>query len=125
MKIFLDDNRTPYDVFRNTIDPIYENNNEWTIVKNYEEFVDTILESGLPEIISFDHDLSQNHYLPENQNNIDYNNLKDRTGYDAALWLIGYCRMNNISLPNFKVHSANPEGKVNIERVLHLANKGA
>ena len=74
MKLFLDDNRKPYDVFRNTIDPIYENNNEWVIVKNYEEFVDTILESGLPEIISFDHDLSQNHYLPENQNNINYDN---------------------------------------------------
>jgi hypothetical protein len=123
MKLFLDDNRKPYDVFRNTIDPIYENNNEWTIVKNYEEFVDAILESGLPEVISFDHDLSQNHYLPENQNNIDYDNLKDRTGYDAAVWLIGYCRMNNISLPDFKVHSANTEGKMNIERVLHLANK--
>ena len=39
MKLFLDDNRQPYDVFKNTIDPIYENNNEWTIVKNYEEFV--------------------------------------------------------------------------------------
>jgi hypothetical protein len=125
MKIFLDDTRKPYDVFRNTIDPIYENDNEWTIVKNYEEFVDTILESGLPDIISFDHDLSQNHYLPENQNNIDYDNLKDRTGYDAALWIIGYCRMNNIKLPVVKVHSANPEGKTNIERVLHLTNKSS
>ena len=125
MKIFLDDTRKPYDVFRNTIDPIYENNTEWTIVKNYEEFVDTILESGLPEIISFDHDLSQNHYLPENQNNIDYDKLKDRTGYDAALWLIGYCRMNNLKLPVVKVHSANPEGKINIERVLHLTNKSS
>lgn len=125
MKIFLDDNRTPYDVFRNTIDPDYEHNNEWTIVKNYEEFIDTILESGLPEIISFDHDLSQNHYLSENQFNIDYNNLKDRTGYDAALWLIGYCRMNNINLPIVKVHSANPEGKKNIEKVLHLTNKSS
>lgn len=125
MKLFLDDNRVPYDVFKNTIDPIYENNNEWSIVKNYGEFVNTILESGLPEIISFDHDLSQNHYLPENQSNIDYNNLKDRTGYDAALWLIGYCRMNNINLPIVKVHSSNPEGKKNIEKVLHLTNKGS
>jgi len=125
VKLFLDDNRKPYDVFRNTIDPIYENNNEWVIVKNYEEFVDTILESVLPEIISFDHDLSQNHYLPENQNNINYDNIEDRTGYDAALWLIGYCRINNFELPKFKVHSANPEGKLNIERVLLLTNKGS
>ena len=125
MKIFLDDTRKPYDVFRNTIDPIYENDNEWTIVKNYEEFVDAILESGLPEIISFDHDLSQNHYLPENQTNIDYKTIKDRTGYDAALWLVGYCRMNNLELPMIKVHSANSEGKKNIERVLHLTNKSS
>jgi hypothetical protein len=123
MKLFLDDNRQPYDVFKNTIDPIYENNNEWSIVKNYEEFVNAILESGLPEIISFDHDLSQNHYLPENQTNIDYKTIKDRTGFDAALWLVGYCRMNNLELPIVKVHSANPEGKKNIERVLHLTNK--
>ena len=125
MKLFLDDNRKPYDVFKNTIDPIYENDNEWTIVKNYEEFVDMILWSGLPEIISFDHDLSQNHYLPENQTNIDYKTIKDRTGYDAALRLVGYCRMNNLKLPIVKVHSANPEGKINIERVLHLTNKSS
>ena len=125
MKLFLDDNRQPYDVFKNTIDPIYENNNEWTIVKNYEEFVDMILWSGLPEIISFDHDLSQNHYLPENQTNIDYKTIKDRTGYDAALWLVGYCRMNNVELPMIKVHSANSEGKKNIERVLHLTNESS
>jgi hypothetical protein len=125
MKLFLDDNRKPYDVFKNTIDPIYENNNEWTIVKNYEEFVDMILWSGLPEIISFDHDLSQNHYLPENQSNIDYKTIKDRTGYDAALWLVGYCRMNNVELPTIKVHSANPEGKKNIEKVLYLTNKSS
>jgi len=117
MKLFLDDNRQPYDVFKNTIDPIYENDNEWTIVKNYEEFVNTILESGLPEVISFDHDLSQNHYLPENQTNINYDTIKDRTGYDAGLWLIGYCRMNSLELPKIKVHSTNVEGKKNIERL--------
>jgi hypothetical protein len=125
MKLFLDDNRKPYDVFRITIDPIYENNNEWIIVKSYEEFVDTILESGLPEIISLDHDLSQNHYLPEFQCNINYDNIEYKTGYDAAVWLIGYCRINNIELPKVKVHSANPEGKINIERVLFLTNKGS
>ena len=122
MKLFLDDNRTPYDVFRNTIDPDYEYDNQWVIAKNYEEFVEIILESGLPKIISFDHDLSQNHYLPENQNNINYDNLKDKTGYDAALWLIGYCQLNNLKLPKVKVHSANIEGKKNIESVLHCGN---
>ncbi len=124
MKLFLDDNRTPYDVFRNTIDPDYEHNNDWKIVKNYDEFVDSILESGLPKLISFDHDLSQNHYLPENQSNIDYDKLTDKTGYDAAMWLISYCNTNNIELPKFKVHSSNPEGKKNIEEVLiHFSNE--
>jgi len=124
MKIFLDDNRVPYDVFKDTIDPIYENNDDWMVVKDYLEFVDTILEHGLPEVISFDHDLSQNHYLPENQTNISYDTIKNRTGFDAALWLIGYCRMNNIKLPKVKVHSANQEGKKNIER-LFFGNKSS
>lgn len=124
MKLFLDDIRSPYDVFRNTIDPDYEHNYDWKIVKNYEEFVGVILESGLPKLISFDHDLSQNHYLPENQSNIDYDKLTDKTGYDAAMWLIGYCKTNNIGLPKFKVHSANPEGKKNIEDILiHFSNE--
>ena len=45
-KIYLDDIRTPVD-------------KRWTVVRNYDEFVDKVTEIGLEniEIISLDHDL--------------------------------------------------------------------
>lgn len=118
MKLFLDDNRQPYDVFLNTIDPDYESNDSWSIVRSYDEFVSHINEFGLPKLISFDHDLDMDHYLPENQSDIDYSSLKSLTGYDCAIWLVEYCDENGFVIPNFKVHSQNPVGKDNIIEVL-------
>ena len=34
----------------------------WVIVKNFNEFRDTIEQRGVPTMISFDHDLSEEHY---------------------------------------------------------------
>ena len=115
MKLFLDDNRNPYDVFKNTIDPIYEENETWVIVRDYHQFINLIQRVGVPKLVSFDHDLTQDHYLSENQSNIDYNSLKDNTGYDAARWLIDYCENKEVKLPEIRVHSSNLEGKRNIE----------
>lgn len=115
MKILLDDIRVPYDVFLNTLDFDYYKNDEWLIIRNYEDFASHIMENGIPEMISFDHDLTFDHYLSENQNNINYDNMKVKTGYHAAKWLIEYCKLNNVKLPSVvKVHSQNPEGKENI-----------
>lgn len=119
MKLFLDDNRKPYDVFLNTIDPDYENNSEWTIVSNFHEFINFIEKFGLPKLISFDHDLDIEHYLPENQENIDYDLFKSKTGYDCAVWLLEYCNKNGFEIPNFKVHSQNEVGKENIFKKLN------
>ena len=44
VKLFLDDIRKPPDV-------------DWFIVRNYNQFIDWIDKNGLPDIISFDHDL--------------------------------------------------------------------
>jgi len=124
MKLFLDDVRVPYDVFKMIINPIYENNEDWVIVKHYYEFVDYIKENDIPEFISFDHDLSFDHYLSENQEgDIDYVSLKEKTGYDCAKWLVEYCLENNLTIPDYYVHSANPVGKKNIEGFLENAKK--
>jgi hypothetical protein len=119
MKLFLDDVRKPYDVFRTTINPVYENDKEWVIVRDYFQFIDFIRKFGLPKLISFDHDLSYEHYLPENQVDINYEDVTEKTGYDCAKWLVGFCEVNELGLPNFLVHSANPEGKRNIEEYLN------
>ena len=70
-------------------------------VYSYEEFVDYLERKGLPDFISFDHDLGE-----------------DLSGYDCAKYLVAYCLEHKRSLPDYQVHSQNPVGRENIERLL-------
>ena len=40
--LFLDDVRTPYCVFKSKLLPIYENNENWVIVRDYFQFIEFI-----------------------------------------------------------------------------------
>lgn len=108
MKLYLDDVRTP-------------THEGWTVVRNYDDFVNHIKLHGLGnyEIISLDHDLGDT-AMVEYYNNvkrnytIDYSNIKEKTGYDAAKFLVAESMNNNIPLPQIYVHSANPIGAGNI-----------
>ena len=75
-------------------------------VYSYEEFVTYLEKKGLPDFISFDHDLGE-----------------DFSGYDCAKYLVEYCLVHHLPLPNYKVHSQNPVGKENIERLLENFKK--
>ena len=70
-------------------------------VYNFEEFVAFIPQNGMPDFISFDHDLGLG-----------------KTGFDCAKYLVEYCLDNQTTLPEFTVHSQNPVGKENIEKLL-------
>ena len=70
-------------------------------VYSYEEFVAYLQHYGLPDFISFDHDQGE-----------------DLLGYDYAKYLVEYCLVHQLPLPNYKVHSQNPVGKANIEQLL-------
>ncbi len=62
------------------------------------------MDNGLPEYVSFDHDLAD---ISDSH--------KEKTGYDCVKWLVDYCIDNKIiKFPNYQVHSANPIGKKNI-----------
>ena len=94
-------------------------------VRSYEEFVDYIEFYGVPKLISFDHDLDREHTLFfyenggfKNPPNPKYENFKFKTGYDCALWLIEYCKENNLELKKVIVHSHNPMGSKNIYEVI-------
>jgi len=98
MKMYLDDIRNPefkYD----------------KIVRSYAEAVDFVKQNGIPQFISFDHDLG-----------CDINGKLEKSGFDFAKWLVE-CDIENIyKFPKnfeFKVHSANPIGKNNIESLLY------
>lgn len=114
IRLFLDDERMPIDCAKymyTRLSNVTVYHEKWEIVRNYDEFVDYIKTEGLPDIISFDHDLG--FY----KNPTDYDK-KEKTGYDCAKWLVDYCIDNKKKLPEFLVHSMNPIGYQNIKKYL-------
>ena len=117
-KLFLDDIRDPRMVYYYWTLPLYLTP-DWTIVRNYDQFVNVINAKGMPELISFDHDLADVHYpktAGDMNKPISYDNMTEKTGYHCAKWLIDYMIDNNITdLPEIYVHSQNPVGRENIK----------
>ncbi len=117
MRLYLDDVRTPKDPNNEWVDGIPQ----WEVVRSYDEFVAHIQKNGLEnyEVISLDHDLGES-AMNEFYNNVhpnytlDYNNIQEKTGYDAAKWLVAESMRTGIPLPAVYVHSANPIGSANI-----------
>jgi hypothetical protein len=108
LKLYLDDVRTPLD-------------DSWVVVRNYDEFVETVTRHGLHnfDVISLDHDLGEGamvEYYTNVKNNftLDYNNIEEKTGMDCTKFLIEYCMDNGVNLPLVYVHSANPIGSANM-----------
>lgn len=103
--LFLDDIRQPRDVLLYRSPPeseLYALGN-WQIVRNFQEFTDYIEQSGLPDLISFDHDLG-----------MDEDGGEEPSGYDCAKWLVAYLLANELPTPRIRCHSQNPVGKANI-----------
>lgn len=125
--LFLDDVREPRDAFEYTQQDMFKTET-WDVVRNYQEFVGKIEKYGLPDIISFDHDLADEHHVPseywnsweasENYQKQRENDYKEKTGYDCAKWLVEYCLDNECQLPATYCHSMNPIGKAKIESLL-------
>lgn len=98
--IFIDDIRNPHVLDR-----------QWTICRSYEEAVEIVSRQGMPSYVSFDHDLGT-----------------EKTGYDFALFLVNKMMDDRdgdnenlrqmISDFDFTVHSANPIGAENINKLL-------
>lgn len=108
ISIYLDDVRTP-------------TTGDWTVVRDYDSFVSTIMYHGLEniEVISLDHDLGDQamvEYYTNVKNNyqLDYNNIQEKTGYDCCKYLVNKSMETKIPLPQIYVHSANPIGSANM-----------
>lgn len=107
MKIYLDDVRTPLDW-------------DWIIVRNFDQFVSKVNEVGLEniELISLDHDLDRTAMVEWSKNTyenyqIDYNNIKEKTGLDCAKWLIEQWKEGK-PVVDVVIHSANAIGSANM-----------
>jgi hypothetical protein len=95
-KLFLDDERDPPD-------------GVWTVARTFEEATAIVLDRGLPEYISFDHDLG-----------VNSDGTLARTGADFARWIGDFALETDNNLGGFQwyVHSQNPIGRENIEAYL-------
>jgi len=96
--LYLDDSRFP------------KSSGNWRIARSVDEAIQMISEFGLPDQISFDHDLGEN----------------QKTGYDFAKWIV----WNELDTRGIfiNVHSANPIGRDNIYGLIrnwenHLNNQ--
>ena len=100
-KLFLDDVREVNMVYKNL------SNDDFVIVRSYNDFICHIKDNGLPSFISFDNDLG-----------VDVNGRLLEDGYACAKWLV---YDSNLDLSNFyfKVHSANPVAFVQISSLLN------
>lgn len=92
--LWLDDFRNPADYVQGEYDI------SW--VKNYGEFCSFININGLPDIICFDHDLGE-----------------EKSGYDCAKFVVNYCQIHNLDIPEFDIQSSNIVGKDNIRNLLN------
>ena len=106
-KLYLDDIRNPQ-------------TEGWDIVRNYDDFVFWIKLNGVPDEVSFDHDLGEDVAKEKVENGMSKRKAREekkyaKSGYDAAKWLGHHCIEKNIPFPKWNVHSANPIGKANIE----------
>lgn len=124
-KLFLDDYRTPRDCIQYMYTRIGSGQTiylerDWDVVKNYPEFVKYILDYGIPDLISFDHDLADGHYHKNMQQGVlnydaeDFEKDEYKTGKHCAEWLCNYCLENKLTFPRYIVHSMNPVGTQNI-----------
>lgn len=115
--LWLDDRRDPTD------DPValsrlpLEEGCKVVWVKNYNQFVNHIYINGLPDYISFDHDIEEDQYAPKEYWDGRYlewkeeQNIQSMTGEDCAKFLVNYCISNDfLDLPAWNVHSMNPVG---------------
>jgi hypothetical protein len=113
--LFIDDERNPIDVkWGSWQDQALYRDSEWIIARNWLEILELIDSFGLPQIISFDHDLGDG----------------EITGYEIAKKLANMV-MDGAELPTdfeFRVHSKNPPGAANIKNYMenflkHWSNK--
>lgn len=120
--LFLDDIFTPPQIADLTNISVKDKDRyrkyNWKIVSTFEDFVKIIKEKGLPDIVSFDHDLDEEHWDFLYDDFVDYDKFNVKTGYHAAEWLIEYCANKQINLPICLVHSQNSIGRKNINNLL-------
>lgn len=101
--LFIDDYRKPNDVV-SCLD------REWVIARSAEQVSKIVSEMGMPDFISFDHDMTDLHYAQ------DYSD-----GLTGAHIAYSLCRFFGCEMPPYQVHSWNPEAPARIADAIEKA----
>lgn len=120
--LYLDDLRTP--------SAVIEGYEPFVVVRNYDQFVSHIKTYGIPALISFDHDLADEHmrdwykHQARGIEQVSYEDFTEKTGLDCMKFLcktIQDAKENGhyFFMPAIRVHSANPMGSQNILSYAH------
>lgn len=116
--LFLDDVRMPTDCFYMGDSRYFTE--QWTIVRDFDQFVACITKRGLPTVVSFDHDLHVSHYAITPDNEEQYIKFlrqnswgKHKTGYDCALRIASmvFCHPTPHQCPDILCHSQSIIGR--------------
>ncbi len=121
--LFLDDERIPKDVSWITNFPT---NVEWVIVRDYNQFCEILMNRGIPNIISFDHDLHREHYPWSFQTEasyeagfIPYDKYREKTGKECLEFFIEfYKNQEDVTFPTIFIHTMNVIGRNNMYDLL-------
>lgn len=139
--IFLDDerqynNHMPYELMKKNnkhiltpeiykdMQKIYPEGETYILVKSYSEFLECILnnynspDKFLPDFISLDHDLADEHYRYSNSNDIPYYKFINPSGWHCLKWFLNFLSENKLNKPVIVCHSFNEQGKKNIKKLL-------
>lgn len=115
--LFLDDERTPAGANKYMKNDIYVTE-QWVIVRSYDQFVKYITDNGMPAVVSFDHDLSYEHYEEYDKavetGVFDYDAVTEKTGMDCVKWLVNYCMDSGQEFPIWYLHTRNEVGFENM-----------
>lgn len=119
--LLLDDDRTVARCFDMTGNSAYLQG-DWDVVTNFDEFQDYIYRYGVPDVISFDHDLNDLHYQHAKRFFFQYfEHVRfNDTGYHALRWLLMYIMYNMAQLPTIYFHTLNDYGKEKMQEALKL-----
>ena len=124
--LFLDDIRSLSDTYNYMKDPRY-NTLDWVIVRNFNEFKNAIDQRGVPDLVSYDHDLGAEHYDESMYHSVDAcnkvsENFTEKTGLDCTKYLISKLKKSS-KHPDYLIHSWNPVGKINIRNTIQDFNE--
>lgn len=106
---------------------------DWVVCRSWAEWVEYLSMRGVPDHVSFDHDLAQEHlddfrkYEFEGIAAINYGDFKQWTGLGCAQYYCEFCELHNLEMKGVAAHcTERPLGARNIRETLNAykASKG-